>query len=84
MEQYLLKPVTKTSLLKTLEDVSRKIDEEREQKAYLRQFQQEGQEYEQYARRKFFEQITSGTLRVPRSTSRQRSCRSTLTPRVIT
>ena len=64
VEQYLLKPVTKTSLLKTLEDVSRKIDEEREQKAYLRQFQQEGQEYEQYARRKFFEQITSGTLRV--------------------
>ena len=56
--------MTKTSLLKTLEDVSRKIDEEREQKAYLRQFQQEGQEYEQYARRKFFEQITSGTLRV--------------------
>ena len=64
VEQYLLKPVTKASLLKTLEDVSRKIDEEREQKAYLRQFQQEGQEYEQYARRKFFEQITSGTLRV--------------------
>ena len=64
VEQYLLKPVTKASLLKTLEDVSRKIDEEREQKAYLRRFQQEGQEYEQYARRKFFEQITSGSLRV--------------------
>ena len=48
VEQYLLKPVTKVSLLKTLEDVSRKIDEEQEQKAYLRQFQQEGQEYEQY------------------------------------
>ena len=42
VEQYLLKPVTKSSLLKTLEDVSRKIDEEREQKAYLRRFQQEG------------------------------------------
>ena len=64
VEQYLLKPVTKASLLKTLEDVSRKIDEEREQKAYLRQFQQEGQEYEQFARRKFFEQVTSGSLRV--------------------
>ena len=36
VEQYLLKPVTKASLLKTLEDVSRKIDEEREQKTYLR------------------------------------------------
>ena len=64
VEQYLLKPVTKSSLLKTLEDVSRKIDEEREQKAYLRRFQQEGREYEQYARRKFFEQVTSGSLRV--------------------
>ena len=64
VEQYLLKPVTKASLLKTLEDVSRKIDEEREQKDYLRRFQQEGSEYEQFARRKFFEQITSGTLRV--------------------
>ena len=64
VEQYLLKPVTKASLLKTLEDVSRKIDEEREQKDYLRRFQQEGPEYEQFARRKFFEQITSGTLRV--------------------
>ena len=61
VEQYLLKPVTKASLLKTLEDVSRKIDEEREQKDYLRRFQPE---YEQFARRKFFEQITSGTLRV--------------------
>ena len=64
VEQYLLKPVTKASLLKTLEDVSRKIDDEREQRAYLRQFQQEGQEYEQFARRKFFEQVTSGSLRV--------------------
>ena len=33
VEQYLLKPVTKSSLLKTLEDVSRKIDEERERRA---------------------------------------------------
>lgn len=65
VEQYLLKPVTKVSLLKTLEDVRRKLDGEREQKEYLRRFQQEAQEYEQYAQRKFFEQITSGALRVP-------------------
>ena len=65
VEQYLLKPVTKTSLLKTLEDVRRKLDGEREQKEYLRRFQQEAQEYEQYAQRKFFEQITSGALSVP-------------------
>lgn len=83
VEQYLLKPVTKASLLKTLEDVSRKIDEEREQKDYLRRFQQEGPEYEQFARRKFFEQITSGTLRVSEIYEQAKSSRSTLTPRAI-
>ncbi len=65
VEQYLLKPITKASLLKTLEAVKKKIEEEREQKSYIKQFQLEAQEYEQYAQRKFFEQITSGALSVP-------------------
>ena len=64
VEQYLLKPITKASLLKTLEDVKKKINEEREQKNYIQQFQLEAQEYEQYAQRQFFEQITSGTMPV--------------------
>lgn len=64
VEQYLLKPVTKASLLQTLETVQKKIEEEREQKNYMRQFQAETQEYEQYAQRTFFEQITSGVLSV--------------------
>ena len=64
VEQYLLKPVTKASLLQTLETVQKKIEEEREQKNYLRQFQAETREYEQYAQRTFFEQITSGVLSV--------------------
>ncbi len=65
VEQYLLKPITKASLISTLDVVKKKIEEEREQKDYIRQFQLEAQEYEQYAQRKFFEQITSGALTVP-------------------
>ncbi len=64
VEQYLLKPITKASLLKTLEEVRKKIDEEREQRNYYKKFQIEAQEYEQYAQRRFFEQITSGALSV--------------------
>lgn len=64
VEQYLLKPITKASLLDTLSEMKKKIEEEQEQKDYLRRFQLEAQEYEQFARRKFFEQITSGTLSV--------------------
>ncbi|MDO4564988.1 MAG: response regulator [Clostridia bacterium] len=64
VEQYLLKPITKAALIKTLEVVKGKIEEEREQKNYIKQFQLEAQEYEQYAQRKFFEQLISGTLSV--------------------
>lgn len=64
IEQYLLKPITRATLLETLDTVRKKIEDERAQKEYLRQFQAEAQEYEQYARRKFFEQIASGVLPV--------------------
>lgn len=84
VEQYLLKPVTKASLLKTLEDVSRKIDEEREQKTYLRQFRREGQEYEQFARRKFSSSSPPALCVFRRSTSRQRAFKSILTQKATT
>ena len=64
VEQYLLKPVTKATMLEALEAVRKKIEEEREQSDYLRKFQQEAQEYEQYSRRNFFERMVSGTLPV--------------------
>lgn len=64
VEQYLLKPVTKATMLAALEAVRKKIEEEREQNDYLRKFQQETQEYEQYSRRNFFERMVSGTLPV--------------------
>ncbi len=83
VEQYLLKPVTKASLLKTLEDVSRKIDEEREQKDYLRRFQQEGRNMSSMPAASSLSRSPPALCACRRSTSRQKSCRSTLTPRAI-
>ena len=65
VERYLLKPVTKSNLLSVLEEVKTKIESERAQQNYRLQFQQEAQEYEQYARRRFFEHITAGHLTLP-------------------
>lgn len=66
VEQYLLKPITKNKLIKVLETVREKIEEERAQHSYLSQFQHEAQEYEQYARRRFFERVVAGQLTVQR------------------
>ncbi len=57
VEQYLLKPITRSSLQKVLQSVSEKIESEKEQTADLRKFQEEYQEYEQLARRHFFENV---------------------------
>lgn len=65
VERYLLKPVTKSTLLTVLEEVKTKIAEEREQQNYMDRFQQEAQDYEQYARRRFFESIVAGQLSLP-------------------
>lgn len=64
VEQYLLKPVTKAMLIKTLQEVREKIQSEREQESYLEKFRAEMQEYEQFSRRHFFEQIVAGQLSV--------------------
>ncbi|MBQ4191385.1 MAG: response regulator, partial [Clostridiales bacterium] len=64
VEQYLLKPVTKASLMKVLREVRDKIEQEREQCEYQVQFQHDSQEYDQYARRKFMERVVSGRLPV--------------------
>ena len=64
VEQYLLKPVTKASLMKVLREVRDKIEQEREQREYQVQFQHDSQEYDQYARRKFMERVVSGRLPV--------------------
>ncbi|MCD7764967.1 MAG: response regulator [Lachnospiraceae bacterium] len=64
VEQYLLKPITKAMLIKTLSEVSEKISSEREQENYLEQFRSEVQEYEQFSRRRFFEELVTGQLSV--------------------
>lgn len=64
VERYLLKPITKSTLMKVLEEVREKIRGERAQQNYLTQFQQEAQDYEQYARRRFLERVVAGQLSV--------------------
>ncbi|MDY3225899.1 MAG: response regulator [Candidatus Faecousia sp.] len=64
VERYLLKPITKSTLMTVLEEVREKIRGERAQQNYLTQFHQEAQDYEQYARRRFFEKIVAGQLSV--------------------
>ncbi|MCD8336043.1 MAG: response regulator [Lachnospiraceae bacterium] len=64
VEQYLLKPVTKAMLVRALNEVSEKISSEREQENYMERFRSEVQEYEQFSRRRFFEEIVTGQLSV--------------------
>jgi len=64
VEQYLLKPITKAKMIEVLTELREKIEIDNGQKNYLLQFQQETQEYEQYSRRRFFEQLTAGSLSV--------------------
>ena len=64
VEQYLPKPITKAMLIKTLSEVQEKIQSEREQEHYLEKFRSEVQEYEQFSRRRFFEQVVAGQLSV--------------------
>ncbi len=62
VEQYLLKPITKNKLMEVLEHIREKLESERGN--YLAQFHLEAQEYEQYARKRFLEQVMAGKLSV--------------------
>jgi len=64
VERYLLKPITKNALLGVLEEIKEKIRGEQAQRGYSALFRQEAQEYEQYARRSFFERVVAGQLTV--------------------
>lgn len=64
VEQYLLKPITKANLMKVLREVKEKIEQEQEQRNYQAQFQRDSQEYEQFARKSFMEQVVAGKLSV--------------------
>lgn len=65
VEQYLLKPIIKEKLVEMLNEMREKIQEERYQQQYIENFKREAQEYENFSRRRFFEQIVTGGLSVP-------------------
>lgn len=60
VERYLLKPISRNSLLEVLEDIHVKYDTENAQKNYYEKFRNEIQQYEQHSRRDFFETLISG------------------------
>lgn len=62
VEQYLLKPVTRQKLVEVLEAVREKIERERTRRDHLAQSRLQKQEYEQFARRRFFERVAAGQL----------------------
>lgn len=64
VDQYLLKPITKAAILKALEVTGRKIQEEREQKEFLRRYEQDSKKYESFSRRAFFERMVEGSMSV--------------------
>ncbi len=64
VDQYLLKPITKAAILKALELTRQKIEEEREQKDYLRRYEQDTKKYESFSRRAFFERLVEGSMSV--------------------
>lgn len=64
VEQYLLKPIIKEKMIEILHEMREKIEGELRQKEYIESFKKEVQEYENFSRRNFFEQIVTGGLSV--------------------
>lgn len=64
VEQYLLKPITKTDMINSLEGVRKKIVEENEQKDYVKLYEQEFKKFERMTHRVFFEKLVEGSLSV--------------------
>ena len=64
VDQYLLKPITRTTLRGVLLEMKEKIEQGMEQKDCQAQYQDEVQEFEQFSLRRFFEKILEGKLSV--------------------
>lgn len=60
VDQYLLKPVTRTDLRKVLLELKEKIVQDAQQDEYRVRYQNEMREYEQFSRRQFFEKVLGG------------------------
>lgn len=61
INHYLLKPVTRDELLKTIQSIRAQIESKREKQNYFAKFRLEMQAYEKFERREFFERLISGT-----------------------
>ncbi len=64
IDQFLLKPITKSEMIRALETAKAHIEEEQEQRHYLEQYEQELKKYERFSRRDFFEKLVDGSLSV--------------------
>lgn len=64
VDRYMLKPITKQAMGEALDGIRETIEREREQKDYLEKFIRESRAYEQFERRRFFEEIISGKMQV--------------------
>lgn len=62
VDQYLLKPITRTTLRGVLLEMKEKIEQEVEQKDYQTQYRDEVREFEQFSLRRFFEKVLDGKL----------------------
>ena len=54
-DQFLLKPVTRLSMQKSLQEIRRKLEDEQAKEDSLEKLREDMQEYEQFSKRNFFE-----------------------------
>ena len=64
VDQYLLKPITRLTLKKTLLELKEKIEQDMVQNDYQAQYQSEMHVYEQFSRRRFMERLLGGDMPV--------------------
>ena len=64
VDQYLTKPVTLRAMTKALDELSRKIEAEKEKEDSMHQYRMERHEYELFLQRRFFEDVFAGKLSV--------------------
>lgn len=64
VDQFLLKPITRLMLKKTLLEMKEKIKQEEDKNDYQIQYQAEMHVYEQFSRRRFMEKVLTGELTV--------------------
>lgn len=64
VDQYLLKPITRLTLKKTLLELKEKIEQDMVQNDYQTQFQNDMHVYEQFSRRRFMERLLGGDMPV--------------------